>query len=284
MEKASQVSDQIMNFIYIRGPEILLAIIVLIVGLFLIKRFSKWGEKRMNKRHVDPSLIPFLIGTVRFLLIVLLLISVASMVGIHSASFIAVLGAAGLAIGLALQGSLSNFAGGVLILLFKPFRVGEYIEGQGTSGTVEKIEILYTTLKTPDNKMIVIPNGPLANSVTTNYSRHDTRRCDFTFGISYDSNIKKARKVILDTLQSDERVFKDPAPVVVLQSLGDSAVNLVTRVWLKSSDLWDVFFEKQEEIKEAFDANNISMPFPQRDIHIIDQTELKLNDAKAKLS
>lgn len=272
MEKVQQLSDYIIQFTYTRGPHILLAIVVLVVGIYLIKRFTKWSGKRMARSHVDVSLAGFLEGVIRFILYALLLISVAGMVGISTSSFVVVLGAAGLAIGLALQGSLSNFAGGVLILLFKPFEVGEFIEGQSTMGTVEKIDILNTTLKTPDNKMVVVPNGPLANSVITNYSRHDTRRLSFPIGISYDSDIKQARQVILEILQNDERIFKDPQPVVVLKELADSSVNLEARVWLKSGDYWNVFFEDLEKLKEALDAHQIPIPFPQRDVHVFNHS------------
>jgi len=194
---------------------------------------------------------------------------VAGMVGVETTSFIAMIGAAGLAIGLALQGSLANFAGGVLILIFRPFKVGEYIEAQGVGGTVDQIQIFHTVLKTPDNKTVVIPNGNLSNGTVTNYSRQDTRRVELVMGIAYDDDVKLARSILLELAENDARVLKDPEPVVWLASLGESSVNLSMRLWTKTDDFWPTFFELQEQAKERFDAAGLTIPFPQRTLHVI---------------
>lgn len=236
------------------------------MAVSLITGFFK---KILNKSNVDPSLAGFLKGIVSILLKVLVYITALGMLGVEMTSFIAILGAAGLAVGLALQGSLANFAGGVLILFFKPFKVGDFIERGSESGTVEQIDILHTKLKTPNNQVIVIPNGQLSNSAVTNYSANETRRAVFSVGISYDDDIKKAREVILDVINKDERTLKDPEPIVVLTGLGDSSLNLSVRAWSLTSDHWSYFWDNLEAIKEALDANDIEMPYPQRDVHII---------------
>lgn len=270
MNNTSNFTDFLSEFIYTHGPRILLAIVTLLVGIALIKYIVRLLNRRFEKRNVDKSLRSFLSSLTSFLLYVLLLLSVATMIGIETTSFIAVLGAAGLAIGLALQGSLSNFAGGVLILFFKPFRVGDYISTTNdVSGTVQKIDILYTTLTTPSNEEVYAPNGPLANSVITNFSRNKTRRLDFQIRISYDSDINKARQLMLDIFNSDKRILQEPtAPAVLLNQLGDNSVNLVGRIWVGSGDYWGVFFELQEQIKETLQANQVAIPLPQREVVI----------------
>lgn len=222
----------------------------------------------MQKQEVEPSLIDFIGNMMAIIMRLLLLISVAGMLGIETSSFVAVIGAAGLAIGLALQGSLSNFAGGVLILFFKPFKVGDFIDGNGGSGTVEKIDILHTTLKTPQNLKIIIPNGQLSNSEVKNYSKEETRRVDIAVGIGYGDDVQKARNTILEVLNADTRTLPEPAPVVVLTELGDSSLNLSVRAWVNSPDYWDYFFQNTEKIKVALDNAGVSIPFPQRDVHL----------------
>lgn len=246
-------------------PKVLLALVTLVAGLWLISRFTNVLENKLHQR--DPTLGKFVTGLLSVLLKILLLISVASMIGIATTSFIAVLGAAGLAIGLALQGSLSNFAGGVLILIFKPFRVGDAIETQGFLGTVVEIQILYTIINTFDGKRIVVPNGNLSNANLTNYSVNENRRCDLVFGISYGDDIKKAKAVLNRLIEEDERSLAEPAPMVVVTALADSSVNISARVWTKAADLWPYNWDMQEKVKEAFDAENITIPFPQRDVH-----------------
>jgi small conductance mechanosensitive channel len=250
------------------GLKLLLAILVLVVGLIVIRSITKWSVKMMNRSNVDASLVPFLRSLISITLKVLLIISILGMVGIQMTSFIAVLGAAGLAVGLALQGTLQNFAGGVIILLFKPYKVGDYITTQGYSGSVKEIQIFTTVLTTPDNQTIIIPNSPIAVNPLTNYSTQDTRRVDFTFGIGYNDDIDKARNVIMKIISEDERIHKEPEPLVKISNLGDSSVDFATRVWVNSGDYWNVFFDTNEKIKKAFDSEGISIPFPQQDVHL----------------
>jgi small conductance mechanosensitive channel len=268
-------SDNVTTSIYVFFesvvPAILFAIVAYWVGKWLKKVINKAVEGILVKREVEPSLAIFLQSFVNFMLTVVLFIIVISILGVPTTSFVAILGAAGLAVGLALQGSLSNFAGGVLILAFKPFKIGDFIDNGNNAGTVVKIDILHTTLKTPDNKIIIVPNGGLANGSITNFSREATRRVDFSVGIAYGADIKKAREVILSVLNKDERILKDPEPVVKLLNLGDSSLDLSARAWVNAADFWNVYFEDLEAIKEALDQANISIPFPQRDVHIISQ-------------
>ncbi len=249
------------------GPKFLLALLTLIIGMWLIAKLVHWVRRSMEMKEVDPSLIPFLQGLLSALLKVLLLISVASMVGIETTSFIAILGAAGLAVGLALQGSLANFAGGVLILILKPFRIGDYISGAGHSGTVDRIHIFYTYLRTPQNQIITIPNGNLSNDAIINYSAEEDRRLDQTYSISYSDDIDKAREVLQRLIQEDERIKEDPPPEILVDALGDSSVDLKIRVWSTIDVFWPLHWDMQEKVKKAFDAEGISIPFPQLDVH-----------------
>lgn len=254
------------------GKHVVFALITLTVGWWLISRAVSSLAQFMHKRHADPMVTGFLSSLLSTLLRIMLLLSVAGMVGIETTSFIALIGAAGLAVGLALQGSLANFAGGVLILFLRPFRAGDYIEAQGTAGTVESIMIFHTLLRTADNKVIILPNGSLSNGTITNYSRKPTRRVDINVGIDYTDDIKKARSILLGLAAADQRVLKDPEAVVYLTSLGDNSVNLSLRMWTNSADYWGVFFTVQEQMKEAFDREGISFPFPQRTVHIQQQS------------
>lgn len=253
------------------GGTVLLAIIFLIVGLWVIKRIVKVVGKTMDKRGVDISLQPFLKSLIGALLKIMLIISVVSMLGVEMTSFIAVLGAAGLAVGLALQGSLSNFAGGVLILLLKPFKVGDFIDTGSHSGTVREIQIFYTCITTPTNQEIIVPNGDLSNNAVKNFSFHETRRIDFTFGIGYDDNIDQAKEILMKLITAEEQVLKDPAPVVFIENLNDSSVDFRVRAWSKSSDYWDIVNSMSEKVKKSFDSAGVSIPFPQRDIHVYNE-------------
>jgi small conductance mechanosensitive channel len=264
--RATELVDEAITLVMAYAPKVVLAIITLIVGMWLINRFVRLLDSKLGKK--DPTLNTFLCGLLSAILKVLLLISVASMVGIATTSFIAIIGAAGLAIGLALQGSLGNFAGGVLILIFKPFKVGDVIEAQGYLGSVVEISILYTIVNTFDNRRIIIPNGDLSNSSLTNLSAYTTRRCDMSFGIGYGDDIDKAKATIKRLVEEDERSLKDPEPMIVVGGLGDSSVNLTVRVWTKYADLWPFYWDMQERVKKAFDAEGISIPFPQRDVHM----------------
>lgn len=250
------------------GPKLILAVLVLIIGMWVIKGIKKLVTKALQKGHVEISLQKFLVSMITVLLKVLLLISVASMIGIATTSFIAILGAATFAIGLALQGSMSNFAGGVLILLLKPFKVGDIIEAQGFVGKVHEIQIFNTIMKTFDNKMIFIPNGTLSNGNITNYSKEPIRRVDMTFGIGYGDDIKRAKEVLAGLIKEDARILKDPAPLIAVSSLGDSSVNFAVKVWCDNAEYWNVYFDMQEKVKLTFDQENISIPFPQTDVHL----------------
>ena len=249
-------------------PALAGAILILIIGLWVIKIIMKGINKAMEKSSMDVSLRKFLKNIFSIILKVMLLISVANMVGIDTMSFVAVLGAAGLAVGLALQGSLANFAGGVLILLFKPFKVGDVIEAQGFTAKVEEIQIFNTILKTPDNKTIIIPNGNLSNNNIVNYSTEAQRRVDMTFGIGYDDDIAKAKSVLAQILNDDPRVLADPEPMIAVSELADSSVNFVVRAWVNAADYWGLYFDMQENVKLAFDKNQLSIPYPQQDLHI----------------
>jgi len=250
------------------GPKLILAILVLIIGLWIIKRVTNVIGKGMEVSNTDPTLATFLTSLASIVLKALLFISVASTVGIETTSFIAILGAAGLAIGLALQGSLGNFAGGVLILMFRPYKVGDFVDAQGVSGTVHAIQIFNTVLKTPDNKVIIVPNGAISNGIITNFSAEETRRVDFVFGIGYDDDIEKARATLLNIFSQDERVFSDPEPFVKVGNLGDSSVDFTCRVWANAADYGGVYFDTIEKVKATFDAENISIPYPQTDVHL----------------
>lgn len=264
----SSVYQKIIDLATTYGIKLLMAILVLIAGLIIARSLSRGAVRMMRKAGVNESLIPFLKSLVSVTLKVLVIISVLGMVGIQMTSFIAVLGAAGLAVGLAMQGTLQNFAGGVIILLFKPYKVGDFIETQGYLGTVKEIQIFTTILTTGDNKTIIIPNSPIATGSMINYSAQSTRRVDFTFGIGYGDDIDKARNIILGLIENDSRIMKDPAPMVKVAELGDSSVNLVTRVWVETAEYWNVFFDLNENVKKSFDRDGVSIPFPQRDVHI----------------
>lgn len=262
-------TEDIMNFVTTFGPKLLAAIATLVIGLWVVKLIVKGAEKGLRRGTVDEALVIFLRSLISILLKVMVYITALGVLGVQMTSFIAILGAAGLAIGLALQGSLSNFAGGVLILFFKPFKVGDFIERGNESGTVERIDILHTILRTPNNQIIVVPNGQLANSPVTNYTTEETRRAVFSVGIGYTSDIKKAREVILKVLNEDERILADPAPFVVLTNLGESSLDLSARAWTRTENYWNFFWDNLEKIKEELDKADVEIPFPQRDVHII---------------
>lgn len=249
-------------------PKLILAIITLFVGLWLVKKIVGLMMKAMEKKDTDVSLRRFLESLLSILLKTLLIISVISMIGIETSSFIAILAAAGFAIGMALQGSLGNFAGGVLILIFKPFKVGDVIEAQGFLGAVNTIGVFNTIMKTPDNRTILLPNGPLAGGAITNLSTEPQRRVDMTFGIGYDDDIAKAKEKINEIISKDERILKVPAPQVAVSELADSSVNFVVRVWCDSANYWGIFFDMHENVKIEFDNANISIPYPQTDVHV----------------
>lgn len=250
------------------GIKIVGALVVLIVGLRIIKYIVKLTAKAVNKANIDHSLKPFLVSITNIGLKILLFISVISTVGVHTASLATVVGAAGLAIGLAFQGSLSNFAGGVLLLILKPFKVGDFIESNGHMGSVKEIQVFHTYLTTPDNKMVIIPNGSLANSNIINYSFNSDRRVDLLFGVSYSSDEDQVIKIIMDVIDKHELIKKDPEPMVKLSELADSSINFVVRVWVKKEDYWTVHFDLMRDVKKQLDQHGISIPFPQVDVNI----------------
>lgn len=270
IEQLVKVSEAWLPVVLEYSGKLTLALITLLIGWWLISKLTGSIGRLLNMRQVDRALSSFIGSLVSIVLKVLLLISVASMIGVETTSFIAMIGAAGLAIGLALQGSLANFAGGVLIMLFRPFRAGDWIEAQGVSGSVDSIQIFHTTLKTADNKVVIVPNGSLSNGHITNYSRESTRRVDINLGIDYSSDIKQAREVLLD-IAKDPRVRQDPAPVVFVTGLGDSAINLSLRIWVATPDFWPVTFAFTEQAKERLSEAGIGIPFPQRVVHLVQQ-------------
>lgn len=261
-------TDQVVDYAITYGVKILLAITTLIIGLWFISKLSRMLRRTFEKRSFDKSLQTFLVSFVGITLKILLVISVITMVGIQMTSFIALLGAAGLAFGMALSGTLQNLAGGVMILILKPFKVGDYIEAQGFAGSVKEIQIFHTILNTPDKKLIVIPNGGLSTGSLINYSAEPIRRVDWTFGIGYADDIDKAKAIIGQVITSDERALKDPEPFFGVISLGDSSVNIVARVWVEAANYWPLFFAMNEAVKKEFDKQGISIPFPQLDAHI----------------
>lgn len=249
------------------GKSIVIAVIIYFVGKALISLLNRMLRGVMERRKVDPAIQSFLGSLVNILLMILLAISVVSALGVNTTSFAALLASAGVAVGMALSGNLQNLAGGIVILLFRPFKVGDYIEAQGTGGTVSEIQIFHTILTTPDNKKIYLPNGALSSGNITNYSKEPLRRVDFTVAVEYGEDIDKVRKAMKDILDKDDRILQEPAPVIVLGALADSSVNMTVRVWVKSEDYWNVFFETNETIYNEFNRLGINFPYPQLTIH-----------------
>lgn len=268
MEDVTNYADMAIDLIWKWGPSLVLALVTLIIGLWIIGIITKGIGRAMDKRKVDPSLAPFLKSLIGTILKVVLFISVIGMVGVEATSFVAILGAAGLAVGLALQGTLQNFAGGVMILLFKPFKVGDVIDAAGYVGSVNAIQIFNTFLKTPDNKTIIIPNGTLANSSMTNYSTEPRRRVDWTFGVGYGDSTEKTRETLMELINADDRILKDPEPFIAVSELADSSVNFVVRVWVEGADYWGVFFDMNEKVYNKFNEVGLNIPYPQMDVHV----------------
>lgn len=251
------------------GISLVTAIAIFLIGRFVARVISRTLRKLLQSQNVDKILESFVSNLAYWALMAFVIIAAITELGVETTSFIAMLGAAGLAIGLAMQGSLSNFAAGILIVLFRHYRVGDYIEAAGVAGTVAEVQILTTTLKTPDNKTIIVPNSEIMGNIITNYSANETRRVDMVFGIGYGDDIDKARAVMKEVVEADERVHKEPAPVIVVNELADSSVNFNVRPWCNTADYWAVKWDLTEAIKKRFDQEGISIPFPQRDVHII---------------
>lgn len=266
--ESSKIYDTLVELAVAYTPKVLLAILTLFVGLKLIKMTINLIHGNLEKRGVDESLGIFLGNLTGIGLKLALGLAVIDMIGIKTTSFIAMLGAAGLAVGLALQGSLSNFAGGVLILLFRPFKTGDYIIAQGEEGTVQKIDVFNTWLNKLDNRRVILPNGALASGAMINVTAEETRRVDLTIGVEYGADIEQVKKLLLEIADRDPRVLKDPEPMARLKEMADSSLNFAFRIWVNTPDYWDVYWDTMETTKKELDKANISIPFPQRDVHL----------------
>ncbi|TDE06521.1 mechanosensitive ion channel family protein [Flavobacterium hiemivividum] len=260
--------EKITDFGFEYAPKLVGAIIVLFIGLWVSNLITKGVRKSLEKSNIDQSLVPFLRSITNIILKVLLAITVMGMIGIQMTSFVAIIGAAGLAVGLALSGTLQNFAGGVIILILKPFKIGDFIEAQGYTGTVKEISIFSTLLNTVDKKLIIIPNGPLSTDALTNFSAEPTRRVDWTYGIAYGDDLENFKKAINDFIAEDPRILQDPAPFIGLSELAGSSVNFAVRVWVDSPDYWDVFYDMNEKVYTRFGEYKLNIPFPQMDVYV----------------
>lgn len=266
-----QLITRLMDLGVVFGMKVLAALAVFVLGRWVAIFLRNFLEKSMRRTKVDETLITFTTNLTYIALFAFVVIAALAQLGIQTTSFIALLGAAGLAIGLALQGSLANFAAGVLMILFRPFKVDDYIEGGGTAGTVKEIQIFNTILLTPDNKTVIVPNATMTGDKIVNYATQGTRRVDMVFGIAYDSDIDKAKGILWDLLKNDSRILPAPEPVIAVLELADSSVNIACRPWVNAGEYWTFYFDMTESVKKQFDANGISIPFPQRDVHMYQQ-------------
>ncbi|MFC1451953.1 mechanosensitive ion channel family protein [Verrucomicrobiota bacterium] len=263
-----QVVAKVQEWIALYGLKVIAAAAILILGRLAAIAIRALVVRLLKKSRVDDTLVSFITSVAYVAIMAFVIIAALGQLGVHTASFVAVLGAAGLAVGLALQGSLANFAAGVLMTIFKPFKIGDFIEAGGASGIVEEIGIFTTELKSPDNKKIILPNAKVTGDNIVNFSAKDQRRIDIVAGVSYGDDLDKVRKILEQVLSEDDRILDDPAPTIGVLELGDSSVNFAVRPWVKTADYWDVFFATQESIKKRFDAEGISIPFPQQDVHV----------------
>jgi len=266
--EASGVWDMVTAYATAHGPKVLYALGILIVGWIVARIITGISRRVMKRAKLDPTLCGFLSNLAYALMVTLVVVTAIQQLGVPTTSFVAVIGAAGLAIGFALQGSLSNFAAGVMLILFRHFRAGDYIEGGGVAGTVEELQVFATILKTPDNKRVIVPNSAMTNGSITNYSANAVRRVDLVFGIGYEDDVSKAKEILETLVASDSRILKDPAPTIAVLELGDSSVNLACRPWVNTADYWAVRFDLLEQTKKSFDEQGITIPFPQRDVHM----------------
>lgn len=267
LDSLSTLVDKLVGYGTELGKSILIAVLIYFIGRYLIKLVDKMLVKVMNRRKFLPEVQSFLSSVVHIALTILLVISVVSALGVETTSFAALLASAGVAVGMALSGQLQNFAGGVIILLLRPYKIGDYVEAGGIAGTVKAIQIFNTVLTTPDNKIITVPNGTISNGVLVNYSQMETRRVDWTFGVEYGSDVEKVKACVKRILDADARVLKDPAMFIALSALADSSVNVTVRAWVNSADYWDVFFDINQKVYEQFNAEGIEFPFPQLTVH-----------------
>lgn len=261
--------DKVLELVQTYALPLVWALIIFIVGRMIAKVLTNVVGKMMTKSNVDETLVKFAKSMTYIALMVFVILAALGKLGIETTSFAAIIAAAGLAIGLSLQGTLGNFAAGVMLVLFRPFKVGDFVEAGGVAGVVEEVQIFSTKIKSGDNKEIIVPNGQIVGGTITNYSAKETRRVDMVIGVGYNDDLKKVRAVLEDILKKDSRILKDPEPTIGLLELGESSVNFVVRPWVKSGDYWPVLFDIQEEIKVRFDAEGISIPYPQRDLHIV---------------
>lgn len=269
MEDMNKYLEMAQTVIAAYGLNVVAAIVVFIIGKWLARVLSRWAGRAMERAGSDTVLVKFAVSLVYTALLAFVVLAALGQLGIQTTSFIAVIGAAGLAIGLALQGSLANFAAGVMLIIFRPFKVGDFIEAAGTSGSVEEIMIFSTKLKSPDNKQLYVPNGSIISGTIVNYSAKDQRRVDMVFGCGYGDDIKKAKALLEEIVTSHSLVLSDPAPTIGVLELGDNSVNFAVRPWVNTADYWDVYFQITETVKQRFDEAGISIPFPQRDVHLI---------------
>jgi len=260
--------DYIKDWLAAYGLQVVGAIAIVVIGRIAVSIFAGALRRVLKKANTDEILGRFIVNLSKGLLMTFIVIAAVSALGVETTSFIAVLGAAGLAVGLALQGSLANFASGVMLIIFRPFTRGDYVDAGGVSGVVEEVAIFSTVMKTPDNKKVIVPNGSIVGASITNYSAHQTRRIDLVFGCGYGDDLKKAKAVLERLVSEDARILKDPAPQVAVLELGDSSVNFAVRPWVNTADYWAVYFDLTEKVKLTFDAEGISIPFPQRDVHL----------------
>jgi small conductance mechanosensitive channel len=267
-DKASQLIEMGKDLAMQYGIKLIAAIAIFIIGKMVANWLKKLITRVMTKAEIDQIIIGFTSSIAYIAMLAFVVVAALGQLGIQTTSFIAILGAAGLAIGLALQGSLSNFAAGFLMIIFRPFKVGDFIEAAGVAGKVDAIQIFTTTLMTPDNKTIIIPNAKIGNDNIINYSTQPTRRVELTIGVAYDADLKQVRDILEDIVSKDERVLKDPPHQIAVKELADSSVNFVVRLWVESADFWDVFFDANETVKTRFDEAGIGIPFPQRDVHV----------------
>ncbi len=273
MENELTLVDQMLVWLAEYGLRIIAALVILIVGRIVAMLARKLSRSVLARSKVDETIVSFVSNVVYFGVLAFVVIAILAKLGFQTASMVAVIGAAGLAIGLAMQGSLANFAAGVLIILFKPFKVGDFIEGGGATGIIEDISIFTTEMRSPDNKLIIVPNAGMTSNNIVNYSAKPTRRVDMVFGVGYGEKLPKVKAIIEEILAADERILADPAPVVAVLSLGDSSVDFAVRPWVKTADYWDVYFDLNMKIKMRFDQEGIAIPFPQRDVHLFTQAD-----------
>ena len=263
-----QVMVKLQELLALYGLKVIAAVAIFVIGRFAAIGIRGVIRRLLQKARLDEMLVSFVTSASYVAIMAFVIIAALGKLGVQTASFIAVIGAAGLAVGLALQGSLANFAAGILMIIFKPFKVGDYIGAAGTAGTVETIGVFTTALKSPDNKKIIVPNAKLTSDSITNFSANDQRRVDMVAGVSYSDDLDKVRKVLQDIISADQRVLQEPAPTINVLELAESSVNFAVRPWVKTADYWDVFFAMQEQIKKRFDAEGITIPFPQQDVHL----------------